>query len=162
MEGHRLWSWRGIALRKYLWLQVSLWDQSLDQSINDLPDHADKVKSQVRLFTDDTTAYLAITKLAESKQLQDFDTLQAWEIDWDMEFNPGKCQVIRVTQSRSPFTTSYTLNGQTLEVVSSAKYQGVDIASDLSWKPHITRITNTANKSLGFLRKSLKAKKTRT
>ena len=62
--------------------------------INDLPD---KVKSQVRLFADDTAAYLAITKLAESQQLQDDpETLQAWEIDWDMEFNPGKCQVIRV------------------------------------------------------------------
>ena len=35
--------------------------------INDLPD---KVKSYVRLFADDTAAYLAITKLAASKQLQ--------------------------------------------------------------------------------------------
>ena len=75
-----------------------------------------------------------------------------------MEFNPGKCQVIHVTRSRSPLPTSYILHGQTLEVVSSAKYLGVDIASDLSWKPHITRITNTANKSLGFLRRNLKAK----
>ena len=124
--------------------------------INDLPD---KVKSQVRLFADDTAAYLAITKLAKSKQLQDdLDTLQEWEIDWDMEFNPGKCQVIHVTRSRSPHPSSYILHGQTLEVVSSAKYLGVDIASDLSLKPHITRITNTAKKSLGFLRKNLKAK----
>ena len=124
--------------------------------INDLPD---KVKSQVRLFADDTAAYLAITKLAKSKQLQDdLDTLQEWEIDWDMEFNPGKCQVIHVTRSRSPLPSSYILHGQTLEVVSSAMYLGVDIASDLSWKPHITRITNTAKKSLGFLRRNLKAK----
>ena len=34
--------------------------------INDLPD---KVKSHVRLFADDTAAYLAITKLIESKQM---------------------------------------------------------------------------------------------
>ena len=86
--------------------------------LNDLPD---KVKSQVRLFADDTAAYLAITKLAESKQLQDdLETLQAWELDW--EFNLGKCQLIRVTRSRSPRPTSYTLHGQKLEVVSSAKY----------------------------------------
>ena len=111
--------------------------------LNDLPD---KVKSQVRLFADLTAAYLAITKLAESKQLQDdLDTFQEWETDWDMEFNPGKCQVIHVTRSRSPLPTSYILHGQTLEVVSFAKYLGVDIASDLSWKPHITMITNTAN-----------------
>ena len=35
--------------------------------INDLPK---KVKSQVRFFADDASAYLAITKLAESYQLQ--------------------------------------------------------------------------------------------
>ena len=57
--------------------------------INDLPE---KVKSQVRLFADGTAAYLAITKPTESKQLQDEnDTLQEWELDWNMEFNPGKC-----------------------------------------------------------------------
>ena len=75
-----------------------------------------------------------------------------------MEFNPGKCQVIRVTRARTPIPTQYTLHGQTLEVVPSARYLGVDIASDLSWKPHIARITNSANKSLGFLRRNLKAK----
>ena len=75
-----------------------------------------------------------------------------------MEFNPGKCQVIRVTRARTPIPTQYTLHGQTLEVVLSARYLGVNIASDLSWKPHIARITNSVNKSLGFLRRNLKAK----
>ena len=107
---------------------------------NDLPE---KVKSQVRLFADDTAAYLVITKPAESKQLKDdLDTLclQEWELDWNMEFTPGKCQVIRITRSRSPI--QYSLQGHTLAVVASARYLGVDIANDLSWKPHITRITN--------------------
>ena len=102
--------------------------------INDLPD---KVKSQVRLFADDTAAYLAITKPAESQQLQDdLNILQDWEHEWDMEFNPSKCHVIRVTRSRSPLPTSNTLHGQTLEVVSCARYLGVDICKDLSWKSH--------------------------
>ena len=67
--------------------------------INDL---SDKVKSQVRLFADNTAAYLAITKLADSDQLQaDLDILQKWEITWNMQFNLGKCQVIHITRSRS-------------------------------------------------------------
>ena len=115
--------------------------------INDLPD---KVKSQVRLFADDTAAYLAISKLADSEQLQaDLDILQEWEIRWDMQFNPSKCQVIHITRSRSPLQTTYTLHGETLEAVASARYLGVDIANDLSWKTHVSRITNNANKSLG-------------
>ena len=124
--------------------------------INDLPE---KVEYQVRLFADDTAAYLAITKPAESKQLHgDLDTLKEWELDWNMEFNQGKCQVIRITRSRSPIQTQYSLHGQTLEVVASARYLGVDIANVLSWKPHITRITNNANKFFGFLRRNQKAK----
>ena len=60
-----------------------------------------------------------------------------------MEFNPSKCQVVRVTRSRSPLPTKYTLHGVTLEVVASAKYLGVDISNDLSWKSHVTRITKS-------------------
>ena len=124
--------------------------------INDLPEN---VKSQVRFFADDTAAYLAINSLADSRQLQDdLDILQDWEVNWNMEFNPGKCQVIRVTRSRSPLPTTYMLHNQTLEVVPCARYLGVDISHDLSWKPHINRITDNANKSLGFLRRNLKAK----
>ena len=75
-----------------------------------------------------------------------------------MEFNPGKCQVIHVTRSRSPLPTTYMLHNQTLEVVPCARYLGVDISHDLSWKPNINRITGNANRSLGFLRRNLKAK----
>ena len=95
--------------------------------INDLPD---KVKSQLRLFADDTAAYLAITKLADSEQLQDdLVILQEWEIRWDMQFNPSICQVIHITRSRSPLPTTYTLHGETLKPVASARYLGVDIAN---------------------------------
>lgn len=46
----------------------------------------------MRLFADDTAAYLAITKIADGQQLQeDLSTLHQWEVDWDTEFNPGKC-----------------------------------------------------------------------
>ena len=126
--------------------------------INDLPD---KVNSQVRLFADDTAAYLAKTKLADSEQLQaDLDILQVCEITWDMQFNPSKCQVIHITRSRSPLPTKYTLHGETLEEVASARYLGVDIANDLSWKTHISRIINTANNSSGFLRRNLRTQNT--
>ena len=47
----------------------------------------------------------------------------------------------------TPLPTNYTLHGETLEVVTSARYLGADIADDLSWKTHVTRITNKANKS---------------
>ena len=65
-----------------------------------------------------------------------------------MEFNPSKCQVVRVTMVRKAINTVYTLHGQILEVVTSAKYLGVDISSGLSWNSHIDQITGNANRTL--------------
>ena len=93
--------------------------------INDLPQ--DNVP-QVRLFADNTAIYLTLEHKHDSDTLQtDLDRLQAWEAKWDMEFNPSKCQVIRVATSRTPLQTQYILQEQVLEVVDCARYFGVDI-----------------------------------
>ena len=44
-----------------------------------------------------------------------------------MEFHLSKCQLLRVTNKRKPFPTSYDIHGHKLEVVDSAKYLGVTI-----------------------------------
>ena len=124
--------------------------------INDLPQD---IVSQVRLFADDTAIYLTLDSKSDSDTLQkDLDRLQTWEARWDMEFNPSKCQVIRVTASRTPLQTQYILHGQVLEAVSSARYLGVDISSNLSWNTHVNRITSNANRSLGFIKRNFKTK----
>ena len=90
--------------------------------INDLPND---IASQVRLYADGTAIYLIIENKSDSDKLQRvLDRLQTREARWDMEFNPSKCQVVRVTSSRTPLQTQYILHGQVLEAVSSAKYLG--------------------------------------
>ena len=122
--------------------------------INDLPE---KLSSQVRLFADDTAVYLKIGGLDDGTVLQnDLDKLSLWESQWDMEFSPSKCQVVRVTAARKAINTVYTLHGQILEVVTSAKYLGVDISSGLSWNSHIDRITGKANRTLGYIQRNIK------
>ena len=75
----------------------------------------DELSSQVRLFADDTAVYL-IGGAEDGKVLQnDLDRLSTWEDRWDMEFNPSKCQVVRVTTARNFINTVYTLHGQVLE-----------------------------------------------
>ena len=125
--------------------------------INDLPE---ELSSQVRLFADDTAVYLTVGGPDDGAALQtDLDRLSVWENQWDMEFNPSKCQVVRVTTSRSEvITTVYMLHGQVLEVVTSARYLGVDISSVLSWNTHIDRITASANRTLGYIRRNIKTK----
>ncbi len=77
--------------------------------INDLPQN---IKSKVRLFADDTAIYLSLTSLSQSENLQnDLKTLEKWELEWDMEFNSSKCQVIHVTRMKHHIPTEYYLHG---------------------------------------------------
>ena len=82
-------------------------------NINDLPEG---IKSQVRLFADDTAVYLTIDGPKYSSTLQqDLKTLEKWEAAWDMEFNPSKCQALHITRYRNPIQSQYTQHGQVLE-----------------------------------------------
>jgi hypothetical protein len=123
--------------------------------INDL---AEELTSKVRLFADDTIAYLAIKSEDDSITLQeDLNKLAKWESNWQMKFHPSKCQVIRITGNRRNVQhANYHVHGHTLEVVDSCKYLGVTISKDLSWNNHIEAVTSKANKSLAFLRRNLK------
>ena len=50
-----------------------------------------------------------------------------------------------------PLELNYNLHGHNFEHVSSAKYLGVTITSDLKWSAHIQNICQKANRTIGFL-----------
>jgi hypothetical protein len=107
--------------------------------INDFPQ---RVKFKVKLFADETAIYLTISSTSQSEILQkDLNTLEHWSHEWDMEFNPSKGQVLYITRAKSPLDTKYYLHNTLLESLSSAKYLGIDISSNLSWDIHIEKIT---------------------
>ena len=71
------------------------------------------VRSQVRLFTDDTALYLTTENDDDRSSLQnDLGRFSTRETRWDMEFNPSKCQV---TGSGRPLNTTYTVDSRYLE-----------------------------------------------
>ena len=76
--------------------------------INDLPD---SVKSEVRLFADDTIMYLTVKSTTDANILQnDLHALEQWEQDWSMEFNSDKCEVLRIIRKRNPVIFPYELH----------------------------------------------------
>ena len=119
--------------------------------INDLPDYL--THSKLRLFADDTIIYRPIKSQNDCDNLQvDLDAAASWERDWLMvSVHPDKCTVLSVTKKKRPIQHNYILNGHTLESVTSAKYLGVTIQSNLKWDKHINDITSKGNISLGFL-----------
>jgi hypothetical protein len=73
--------------------------------------------------------------------------------DWLMAFHPGKCSVLSVTKKKQPIQHNYILHYHILESVSSAKYLGITVQSNLKWDKYINNITSKGNKALGFLNK---------
>lgn len=119
--------------------------------INDLPA---AVKSQVRLFADDTLLYRQIRTFADHLALQeDLRKLEAWAHDWGMRFNAKKCNIISI-KKKSDFR--YQLCGEILREVDSTVYLGVTISKDLKWHAHISNTTRKANYTFGFLRRNLR------
>jgi hypothetical protein len=71
-----------------------------------------------------------------------------------MQFNP-KCKVLQVTTRRTPHEPKYTIDGQVLNNVNSAKYLGSNIHKTLSWDDHINKVMKKAHNTLFFLGRSI-------
>ena len=63
-----------------------------------------------------------------------------------------------VTTAKEVIKSVYTLHGHVLEVVTIARYLGVDISRALTWNSHIDRITGKTNGTLGYIRRYIKTK----
>ena len=85
---------------------------------------------------------------------KDLETLQAWESKWKMEFHPGKCQHLRITNKIKPIDSQYRIHGITIEKTESAKYLGIVIDSNLKWKQHYKEVSKKTNGVLALLRRN--------
>ena len=98
-------------------LRRSLWRPSRDSIraffflvyINDISKGLTK-GTTIRLFADDSLLYLPIKSPKDCEILQhDLNTLQNWEKIWKMEFHPGKCNLLQITNKRNPIDFIYII-----------------------------------------------------
>ena len=121
--------------------------------INDMPL---VVESPIALFADDAYIYRSIATDSDVKILQkDLNNLVEWENNWSMEFHPDKCQLLRITNKRKIIVSNYTIHNKNLKLVDTAKYLGVTLSKNLSWKNHIGFITSKAHNVRMFLQRNL-------
>ena len=111
----------------------------------------------IRLFADDCVCYREIKDKENTLKLQrDIDRLGNWARKWGMGFQHVKCNMMQLTRKHlNKIQASYTLEGAVLENVDNIKYLGVTITNDLRWNTHISNICTKANRTLGFLRRTL-------
>ena len=114
------------------------------------------IKSQIKLFADDSVLYRNICNQNDQVILQnDLDTISSWAGKWLMELNINKCSVLSITLKHNYTFHDYNILGATLKRVTNHDYQGVTISSDLSWLRHVTKISNKASRTLGLLKRTL-------
>ena len=122
--------------------------------INDI---VDVRKSELRLFADDTVLYRAIKSDHDHQILQeDLQNLTKWASDWQMDFNASKCHLLRITNKRKPFQSTYSANSEVLAKVPQCDYLGVRCSESLRWGAHCSKVAAKANKTLGLIRRTLK------
>ena len=62
---------------------------------------------------------------------------------------------LHITRKCHPYVHVYKLKRQVLDPLHSAKYLGAYLSNDLRWNEHVKTISNKANKTLGFLKRTL-------
>ena len=79
---------------------------------------------------------------------RDLDALMDWGSTWGMKFNAKKCNIMRVSRSRKPLQHFYSLGN---EILSDAKYLGIQIDNKLDWNKHISTVAVRGQSKLAFL-----------
>lgn len=72
-----------------------------------------------------------------------------------MQINTDKTKALTFTVQSDVSSRIYKINGTVIELVSSFKYLGVHLSSNLTWNCHIDHLINNASRALGFLKRRL-------
>ena len=76
--------------------------------VNNIPN---VVTSSIKMFPEDTRIYLEINNAEDTLALQpDLDCLEYWTRNWQVKFNPQKCEVMRITHKQDKSNNNNNYN----------------------------------------------------
>ena len=109
---------------------------------------------RIHLFADDVLLYQIIDSPEDYDSVQEnINRVCEWSRQNALTLNCTKCKSMVISRkkiSSQPLTPLH-LNGKTLECISSYKYLGVHISSDLSWSVHTQQVCMKAKRMIGLL-----------
>ena len=81
--------------------------------VNDLPDC---IYNKIKLYADDVLLYSVIRSTADCIRLQeDLNLLHRWSVLWLMDFNPVKCEFLRITNKKNPIVYQYYIGSSVIK-----------------------------------------------
>ena len=81
------------------------------------------------LYAYDVLLYSYIKSESDCHALQeDLDALAQWARIWQMEFNPSKCEFLRVTNKKNAIVFNYCIEAVPIAQAAQTKYLGVTIS----------------------------------
>ena len=71
----------------------------------------------------------------------DLLALEAWAVDWQVNFYSNKCEIMKITHNRDKEGTKYYISNVELKNVQSYEDLGVKMSSDLGWSKHVEAVS---------------------
>ena len=124
--------------------------------INDL---AINLKSNVKLFADDTSLFLIVSDPLETANIlsKDLDKIRGWAEQWKMAFNPDPTkQAQEVAFSKKPqesFHPNLYFNKFVVEKVQTQNHLVLKLDKELCFKEHLKDKFAKVNRGIGILKK---------
>ncbi|KAI4895689.1 hypothetical protein NFI96_005785 [Prochilodus magdalenae] len=105
-------------------------------------------------FADDITIVGLISNNNEEAYREEVSFLTHWCRENNLSLNVNKTKELIVDfRKQERVHTPITINGATVERVSSFKFLGVHITEELTWTEHTTRVVKKGQQRLFFLRR---------
>jgi hypothetical protein len=120
--------------------------------INEIVDQI-STGSKISLFADDIALYRSILSDMDYSILQsDVSVIVSWINSALLSLQPAKCCYMLISRKKNHLPPPcITVEGTPLALVSSVKYLGLQIHSDLSWSPHVANLCIKARRLIGLL-----------
>ena len=124
--------------------------------INDI---VSDIKSNIRLFADDTTLFIVVDNPVFSSNTIncDLDTISRWADQWLVTFNPSKTESLLISTKKVPVSHSTIyFSGKPIQEVKYMyhKHLGLIFSNNGHWNNHVEAILGKASSRLNVLRKN--------
>ena len=101
--------------------------------------------STLKIFADDVTLYKVVADASDCHVLQeDLTRIFGWTVAWQVQWNPGKCEVLNISNKRAPIQFDYSIGRGIIQWKPFVRYLGIHVNSKLTWSDHCRIIASKA------------------